>query len=132
MSYSDIQTAIEAQARATFSDCTSPNTAFEIPTGSWCDVVFSPNEMGGFTLGTAGLNELTGLLELRCNYPVGEGDSNYLSDMDSLISAYKIGSRHQHNGMTAFVSGIMRNAGFIKNGFFQITVTVFWYAYPIR
>lgn len=137
MSISNVESAL-VKAYTDGAFFTTPKTQFENmaftpPTGEpWAAVYFLPADPVVATLGAGGQDRLDGLFQIDINYPANTGTKLAKAKAEALRNTFTAGSRFSYSGQEVVISNCGRSPGRITNGFYRVSVSVFFYAHVTR
>lgn len=134
--HSNIRSALMAayQAASTGLDTAYPNKKFDQPSGdtAWAQLFVLTGQSEPETLGDKGEDYHSGILQINLNYPVNKGEGAVTAMADTLSTHFRAGQRSAHNGQEVIFRGASRNGGRVVNGWWQVIVSVRWYALAPR
>jgi len=109
------------------------NVAFTPPTAAaWSAVHFLPSQPDVATLGTGGLDEVNGLIQIDLNYPTGKGTKDVDDKADAIRSLFTAGARFAYSDVEVVIRSAGRSPGAVVNGFWRVSVSVFFYSHITR
>lgn len=109
------------------------NVKFTPPTNlPWAALWFIPNEKSVATLGTDGLDELTGVFQIDLNFPADSGRATAHEFCDVVESRFTSGKKLTYSGQDVTISSCGRSQGRNVDGFFRVPVTVSFRALLVR
>ena len=142
MSLQKIETALRTAYRAGgfFAD---ENTAFEnqafepTPGTPWAQLFLVPSQPSAASLGDSGLDEHTGFLQIDLNYPINEGTGAINIKADEIRAHFKAGARFvddefSQDPQSVLIRSCGRSNGRNVNGWYRVSITVFWSAWTQR
>lgn len=133
---SNIRSALMAayDAANTGLDTAYPNRPFDQPSADmpWAQLFVLTSSSEPETLGDKGEDYHSGILQVNLNFPVGKGEGAVLQLVDELFTHFQAGQRSIHNGQEVIFRGASRNGGRVVNGWWQVIVSVSWYALAPR
>lgn len=111
-----------------------PNKKFDQPSGdeAWAQLFVLTGTSEPETLGDAGEDFHSGILQINLNYPANDGEGAVLGTADELATHFRAGQRSTHEGQEVIFRGASRNGGRLVNGWWQVIVSVSWYALAPR
>lgn len=104
------------------------NQAFK-PSGKnkWYIFSYMPNQPEVATLGKAGSDSVTGLVQVDINIPNGRGKEGIDPDIDSLRSVFASGARFVNGPVNIIVKSCGRSGvGRKVNSFYRVSVLIQW------
>lgn len=104
----------------------------ELPAPPFARVFESPNQPSVVTLGNNGEDSHDGFFQIDLNYPLNEGSGDALAKVDEMRAHFKAGTRFTYNGQAVTIRSCGRSAGRQIDGYFQISITINWYARTAR
>lgn len=105
------------------------NASFSPPADApWARFTFVPARPDAASLGTGGMDEVTGFVQIDLNYPQGTGESVVMGKYDSLRNTFKTGSRFSYGGDTVIVRSCGRSPGREVDGVYRVSVTIYFYS----
>lgn len=108
------------------------NMKFDPPAEAWAAFFFLPSQPEVATLGTAGEDELNGLIQIDLNYPLHSGEKDVAAKFESIRALFRPGYSFAHEGQTVTIRSCGRSNGRVVNNYWRVSVSVFYYAYIIR
>lgn len=108
------------------------NEGFDKPTDGktpWAFVYYMPNEPSVATLGDAGEDAFTGLLQVDLNYPLNQGEFDVMETAGKLSAFFKAGKALTFEEVTAKVQWCgPSGSGREVDGWWRVSVRVGWYS----
>lgn len=128
------KTLIQAYVDGSFAlDTAYENRTFTKPaSGPFAEVYILPNQPTVDTLGDAGRDLHTGILQINLNYPRNQGDGAILTKADAIRNYYEAGTRFSHEGQEVFIMSCGRSVGRLVDNHYQIVLTINWRAQTAR
>lgn len=110
------------------------NAEFARPDGnqSYASVLFSPNQPGVSSLGGSGADEIDGYLQVDIYTERNKGTAEARNYSDLLRTHFQAGTRFAYDGQDVLIRSCGRNQGRVIDGYFMISITIFWRAYINR
>jgi hypothetical protein len=102
------------------------------PGTAWAEVFIIPNQPTVGTLGAAGEDNHTGLMQIDLNYPPDSGSKAAIDKADEIRALFKAGSRFSYSGQLITVLSCGRSRGVKAGGWFRVSMTINWYAFTAR
>ncbi len=105
------------------------NVAFTPPNKTpWCSLFFVPTQPTVGTLGPEGTDRLNGFVQIDLNYPLNSGTAEIEEKADYIEKLFTAGFRPAYSEQEVVVRSCGRSQGRIVNGFYKISMTVYFYA----
>lgn len=129
--YDAIQAALDAKL-ATFATAQSlsvawQNIEFDPVAGSpWVRPSMLPGEPYQAALGESGENRCVGVYQVSVFYPAGNGSGTARAMVDTLITAFKRGTRLTYGGYTVEIKKAYPNPPLQEMQWYHIPVTIQW------
>jgi len=124
--------ALVAAYKAAFPDMATAyeNLLLDGPAAPWVRFTFMPADVAVATLGNAGEDEHTGILQLDWNGVLGEGDKDAAEFYDTARGTFTAGAllTHSGSGQEVRVLSCSRTVGRSSDGFYRVTVNIRWTA----
>lgn len=99
---------------------------------AWARLWHVPARTTAATLGSAGKDEHTGFLQIDLNYPRGTGDGAAKAKAEAILAYFKIGASFTHNSQAVLVSSNGRSQGRNVDGWYRISLTIYYRARVTR
>lgn len=100
---------------------------------AWFEFYYIPNAPVVVTMGDAGFDEHTGIVQINLNYPLNAGSGSALAMADQIRALFPAGSRHTFNTQTVKVRSCgVTGAGQLVNGYYQLILTITYTARTTR
>lgn len=134
MSLSQVNSALTAAYKAGgfFPDAHTAyeNVVFNKPSAGtpWAKYVFITANPSVVTLGPVGFNRYDGFVQLDINYPTNTGRGNADAKADAIILYFKTGNKYAYEGQEVIIRTVGRTPGREVDGFYRITLSIFFYA----
>jgi hypothetical protein len=131
MSLSTVETALitAAEAKLTGVSTSYANAKFTPPAGAkWASIHFLPNRPEVETLGAAGEDMVTGILQIDMNYPQGTGTSAARTDFETIRSGFSAGTRLTSSTQVVTVVNCGKSQGRLVDEWYRVSSTIYWYA----
>lgn len=131
MSLSTVETAL---LTAVATSLTGIATCYEnvqfapTPATKWARVFFMPNAPEVETLGGAGEDMVTGILQVDMRYPQNSGTSAPRADYETMRATFYPGVRLTSSGQAVMVTSFARSGGRLVDQWYRVSFTVSWYA----
>lgn len=135
MSLSDVRAALIQAYLAVGLDLETAfeNRKFSPPANTyWIKFTSVPNTPEVATLGSTGVDRVTGFIQLDINGPMNAGEEAHLSYVDRLRNAFPAGTAVSYNSQVVKISAAGRSQGRIVEGFYRVSFTISWYAFLQR
>ena len=129
--YDAIQAALDAKL-ATFATANGlvvawQNTHFEPTPGSpWLEPFILPGEPSQAALGETGENRCVGIYQVKVKYPAGEGSGDARVMADTLITAFKRGTKLTYGVYNIEIKKAYQSPAIQKADWYYIPVTIQW------
>lgn len=94
----------------------------------WGKVQFFPSNPSVITLGPAGFNRYDGFVQIDVNYPTNTGSGLASAKADDIIKHFKTGNKYIYDGQEVIIRTVGRTPGRDVDGFYRITLSVYFYA----
>lgn len=114
------------------ADTAFPNMAFTPGANAWCKLAFLFADPVVATLGLHGADRFDGFFQIDLNYPLNTGDKAVKDKADALRNAFTAGVRFTYSGQEVIVTNCGRSQGRIIEGYYRVSVTVYFYAHINR
>lgn len=98
----------------------------------WAQMLFSSRQPSVATLGSGGLDEVTGVLFVNIRTPLDQGSSQGLQAIDAFRTALPAGSRLTFEGQEVAVLSIGAVDGRVVDGFWRTDITIGYRAFIQR
>lgn len=110
------------------------NAEFERPDSfaSFASVSFVPNQPSVSGLGSTGADEIDGFLQIDLYTERNSGTAEARNLTDTLRNTFQAGERFTYDGQDVLIRSCGRNQGRVIDGYFMISITIFWRAYINR
>lgn len=110
------------------------NAEFERPekNGSYASVFFSPNQPSVSGLGNTGADEVDGFLQIDLYTERNSGTAEARNLTDTLRNTFQAGTRFSYDGQGVLIRSCGRNQGRVIDGYFMISITIYWRTYINR
>jgi hypothetical protein len=132
MSLSNARKALVAAYKTAFPTTSTAyeNIPLDVPSAPWVKFTFMPAGVEVVTLGNAGEDEHTGVLQLDWNGTLGTGDADAASFYASARAAFTAGQiiTHSGSGQQVRVWSCERTVGRVVDGFYRVSVNIRWTA----
>lgn len=131
MSLDYVQRALTLAVKNVLGDTPTgyENEAITPPSDAkWAEVHFLPNTPEVLTLGEFGEDLVDGIIQIDLNYPIGTGGGESRTDYERIRLAFPAGSRSAYNGQDSIIRSCGRTPGRPADGWFKVSVTIYWYA----
>jgi hypothetical protein len=131
VSLSTVETALltaVATPLTSISTCYE-NVQFDPPAAAkWARVFFMPNTPEVETLGAAGEDMVTGLLQVDMSYPQNAGTSAPRADYETMRATFYPGARFTSSTQAVMVTSFAKSGGRLVDQWYRVSFTVYWYA----
>lgn len=84
------------------------------------------------SMGDTGCDRRDGVFQISLYYPENKGDIPALTKADEIAGVYKSGSVFSYNGVNVTISSIEPLPALVVNGWYQIDLTINYYAFIRR
>ncbi len=109
------------------------NVAYEPPSGeAWAKIYFMPTDPIVATLGDEGQDRVDGLVQIDLNFPLNQGTADIGEMATRIRNLFTVGSRPAYCGQEVVIKACGRSQGREVNGFYRISVSVYFYAHINR
>jgi hypothetical protein len=108
------------------------NRPFTPGADPWAALFVVPNAPAVATLGDGGEDEHSGFMQIDLNFPQHTGTSEVLAAADEIRAYFVAGRRLIYEGQEVLIRSSGRSAGLNVNGWYRVSMTVFWTARTIR
>lgn len=107
--------------------CAYPNRDFTRPAGAaWYRVSFLPIDKVPASLGTTGLDEQTGILQIDLNAPRNKGDGDLYSLADTITSHFRSGRVVATTGVNTVVTRSTASPGRVVDDDFRLSISIYY------
>lgn len=110
------------------------NSPFDKPADGapWAAYWFVPAEgsssVRAITLGDAGEDQHTGIVQLDINYPLRQGVNPARAKLDEIVPYFPIGKKVTFGMASVTISSCSRSRGREVEGWYRVSMTLSWYA----
>lgn len=135
MSLSNIRSAlVSAYVNGGFALPTAyENVSFEPTSGeAWAEFHLIPNQPEVATLGDTGRDHHDGIAQINLNYPPSTGTADILAKADAIRAVFKAGKSFIYSNQSVVIQSCGRGPARNIDGWFQIPLTINWYARTAR
>lgn len=109
------------------------NVPFEPTPGTpYASLYVVPSKPDVATMGQGGLDEHDGFMQVDLYYPTGQGDMPAVTKADEIYSYYFAGRTLAYQGQRVRVQITERSQGRVENGWYRLTMTIYYRAYIAR
>lgn len=108
------------------------NKKFTPPNKKWAAFWNFGGEPLAGTLGEGGVNKVESFVQVDLNYPQDSGEKEANADYETLESIFTVGARLSYSGQQVTITCCGRTNGRIKNNFWCVPVTIYFYAHINR
>jgi len=105
-----------------------PNESFTSSGTAWSRYSFVPATPGNDTLSRIGRDRYTGFIQIDLNYQPDEGRNSASSKAEEVRAYFSLNRNHSHKGQSVTVEKIGISQGRLVDGWFRISVSVYWRA----
>lgn len=100
--------------------------------GHWCILHFLPNDPAVGSLGTAGLDRVTGILTVAIRSPLDQGEGFGLAALDAFRETLFAGKRVIFGGQEVEIINVGKDPGRVVDTWYRTDITVQFRAYIVR
>lgn len=100
--------------------------------GLWAQMFFKPNQPRVFSLGSGGMDEVTGVFLVNMHYPLDTGSAAGKDAAGTFRRAFTAGSQLIFQGQAVRIVSCGANMGRIVDTWYRADVTINWVAYLQR
>lgn len=108
------------------------NVGFDKPSTAWASVFHLPDPPEMYSLSEDGFDEATGILQVDINVPADSGTAVANGHFDTLRAHYKAGARFTSGGQQVVILRCGKSQGRVIDGFYRISISIYWIAYIQR
>jgi hypothetical protein len=141
MSFDLVRKALVSQARTILTSApilltndaiSADNMPAPKVAGNWCIIHFMPNDPVVGSLGTAGLDRLTGILAVAIRSPLDQGEAFGLKALDSFRTTLFAGKQVTFSGQEVEIINVGKDPGRVVDTWYRTDITVQFRAYIVR
>ena len=114
------------------SQIISENVARPTSNSAWAQIWFKPGKAQVFTLGSGGLDLLSGALLVNIHLPLDTGNSVGVKAADTFRKSFIAGKRLIFEGQETYIVECDANLGRIVDTWYRADISVYWKAYLTR